>query len=211
MNLYPFEATVARIGVSFEEAVENIDIGGPSLIRAAAKNHRHVAVVTSPDQYPDLIAAVRDQGGTTLADRGRYALAAFRRTADYDAAIARYFGQAEGTPPEPGGGAGDAGVLPPGGAIRFPVSLELHFTLVQPLRYGENPHQQAALYAEPSARGPNVASAALRHGKELSYNNLLDLDQRPAPGSSVPGAGGLHPQAQQSLWRRDRRRPGLGF
>jgi phosphoribosylaminoimidazolecarboxamide formyltransferase / IMP cyclohydrolase len=93
VNLYPFEATVARTGVTFEEAVENIDIGGPSLIRAAAKNHRHVAVLTSPDQYPSLIAAIAEHGGTTLADRRRFALQAFERTSAYDRAIANYLGK----------------------------------------------------------------------------------------------------------------------
>jgi phosphoribosylaminoimidazolecarboxamide formyltransferase/IMP cyclohydrolase len=162
VNLYPFESTVARSGVSFEEAVENIDIGGPSLIRAAAKNHQHVAVLTSPDQYSGLIAAIADQGGTTVADRRRYALEAFRRTGSYDAAIAGYLERAEPKSPQ--------------GVVAFPASLELRFALKQPLRYGENPHQQAAFYVEPSGGGPNLAAAVLRHGKELSYNNLLDLD-----------------------------------
>jgi len=174
VNLYPFEATVARRGVSFDEAVENIDIGGPSLIRAAAKNHRHVAVLTSPDQYPGLIAAVRDQGGTTPTERRRYALGAFRRTASYDGAIADYFARAEARSPEVSAAAVGGGVA--GRVVDFPASLELRFTLLKPLRYGENPHQQAAFYAEPSGGGPNLASAVLRHGKELSYNNLLDLD-----------------------------------
>jgi phosphoribosylaminoimidazolecarboxamide formyltransferase/IMP cyclohydrolase len=170
VNLYPFEATAARREASFDEVIENIDIGGPSLIRAAAKNHDHVAVVTSPDQYPHLIAAFAAHGGTTLALRRRFALEAFRRTASYDAAIAEYLGRPEWQLLENAGATSDSRLA------NFPASLELRFALKQPLRYGENPHQQAAFYAEPSAGGSSLASAMLRHGKELSYNNLLDLD-----------------------------------
>ena len=147
---------------TWAEAIENIDIGGPSLIRAAAKNHAHVAVLTSPDQYADLIAAVSHQGGTTLEIRRRLALAAFRMTAFYDQAITHYIEGALGPP------AGDAKAFPP--------RLDLRFELRQALRYGENPHQQAAFYVEPENAGINLATAKPRHGKELSYNNLLDLD-----------------------------------
>jgi phosphoribosylaminoimidazolecarboxamide formyltransferase/IMP cyclohydrolase len=162
VNLYPFEATVARAGATYADAIENIDIGGPSLIRAAAKNHAHVAVATSPAQYEGLVAAIRERGGTCFDERRQLALAAFRATARYDRAIAEYLagvviGDDQGTP-------------------RFPDRLELAFTLRQPLRYGENPHQSAAFYVEPEPRGPNLATAVLLHGKELSYNNLLDLD-----------------------------------
>jgi len=162
VNLYPFEATIARPDASFEDAVENIDIGGPALIRAAAKNHTHVAVVTSPDQYDPLIAAIREQGGTELEHRRRLAMAAFQKCATYDQAIADYFRRT---------------VEPPArDSNSFPESLDLRFTLRQLLRYGENPHQRAAFYIEPRARGPNLPAAAIVHGKELSYNNLLDLD-----------------------------------
>ena len=156
VNLYPFEATVAKPGVGFEEAVENIDIGGPSLIRGAAKNHAHVAVLTSPDQYPTLIEQVRSTGGTTLALRRSLALAVFEQSARYDRAIADYLGKVESGP--------------------FPAVLAPRFERRAVLRYGENPHQRAAFYVEPGATGPGLASAKILHGKELSYNNLLDLD-----------------------------------
>jgi phosphoribosylaminoimidazolecarboxamide formyltransferase / IMP cyclohydrolase len=161
VNLYPFEETVARAGVTFEEAVENIDIGGPSLIRGAAKNHAHVAVVTDPDQYPALIEQLRDSGGTTLAFRRALARAVFERTAGYDAAISRYM--AEAIPDPTAGGP-------------FPDPLVLTFRRRTALRYGENPHQEAAFYDETRTPGPNLATAKQVHGKELSYNNLLDLD-----------------------------------
>jgi phosphoribosylaminoimidazolecarboxamide formyltransferase/IMP cyclohydrolase len=162
VNLYAFEATIARPDASFADAIENIDIGGPALIRSAAKNHAHVAVVTSPDQYDPLIAAIREGGGTELEHRRRLALAAFQKCATYDQAIADYFRRI---------------VEPPAGdPDSFSENLGLRFTLRQLLRYGENPHQRAAFYVEPSTRGPNLPAAAIVHGKELSYNNLLDLD-----------------------------------
>ena len=160
VNLYPFEATVAKPGVAFEEAVENIDIGGPSLIRGAAKNHNHVAVLTSPDQYPTLIEQVTATGGTTLALRRSLALAVFEQTARYDRAIADYLAKAE-----------VGGFLEP-----FPTNLQPRFERRTVLRYGENPHQRAAFYVEPTMTGPNLATSTTLHGKELSYNNLLDLD-----------------------------------
>lgn len=156
VNLYPFEETVARADVSFEEAIENIDIGGPSLLRGAAKNHAHVAVVTHPDQYESVIEQVRTQGGTDLALRRALAAAVFERTARYDRAIADYLNRPED------------GVF----ARTFAPTFELR----QVLRYGENPHQRAAFYAEPAPRGLNLATARVLRGKELSYNNLLDLD-----------------------------------
>jgi phosphoribosylaminoimidazolecarboxamide formyltransferase/IMP cyclohydrolase len=162
VNLYPFEATIARTDVTRGEAIENIDIGGPALIRAAAKNHAHVAVATNPSQYPALISAIREKGGTSLEERLRLAVEAFRTTSQYDSAITAYLGRAAGTKsPDP---------------IAFPDRLQLRFELRQPLRYGENPHQQAAFYVDPAEKGTNLARAKLRHGKELSYNNLLDLD-----------------------------------
>jgi len=160
VNLYPFEATVARPGVTFEEAVENIDIGGPSLIRGAAKNHPHVAVVASPDQYPDLIRELDEHGGTTLDARKRLAGAAFELTARYDRTIADYLAATRE-------GAGDEA---------FPPTFAPRFERRALLRYGENPHQRAAFYIEPGSAGPNLATAKILHGKELSYNNLLDLD-----------------------------------
>jgi phosphoribosylaminoimidazolecarboxamide formyltransferase/IMP cyclohydrolase len=162
VNLYPFEDTIARADASLAEAIENIDIGGPALIRAAAKNHAHVAVLICPAQYGALIAAVRDKGGTDLEERRRLAVAAFRATSSYDHTITEYLGQFVPSPDQAAGS--------------FPARLELRFALRHPLRYGENPHQQAAFYIEPAVGGTNLATATLRHGKELSYNNLLDLD-----------------------------------
>ncbi len=161
VNLYPFEATIARADATFAEAIENIDVGGPTLLRAAAKNHQHVAVLSSPREYQRLIASIEQQGGTTLDDRRRLAAAAFERSSEYDRAIAAYMKRADGVPAE---------------NIAFPGTLELHFPLRGPLRYGENPHQQAAFYVEPETKGPDLATARLLHGKELSFNNLLDLD-----------------------------------
>ena len=161
VNLYPFEAAIARPGVTFEEAVENVDIGGPTLIRGAAKNHAHVAVVVDPDQYPALIGQLERQGGTTSGFRRALARAVFEKTARYDAAIAHYLAEATH----------DESAVGP-----FPDNLVLSFQKRAALRYGENPHQGAAFYVEPSLRGPNIATARVRHGKELSYNNLLDLD-----------------------------------
>jgi len=160
VNLYPFESACARPDCSPAEAIELIDIGGPSLVRAAAKNHAFTAIVTGPEQYDDLIAAIT-RGCTGLAERRLLAARAFDRTASYDAAIAGWM-------------AGHAGVLSkPTTALPAQVTLELEQRL--PLRYGENPHQRAALFAP---RGTHLGLAGIRQmcGKELSYNNLLDLD-----------------------------------
>jgi phosphoribosylaminoimidazolecarboxamide formyltransferase/IMP cyclohydrolase len=171
VNLYPFEATIARPGVSFEEVIENIDIGGPSLIRGAAKNHAHVAVVVAPDQYLDLIAQLHAQGGTTLEFRRTLAAAVFEHTARYDRTIADYMAQAV-TPPRVEAAATAVEAGPP----EFPHVYAGRFLRRTELRYGENPHQRAAFYVEPGTHGPNLATAVTLHGKELSYNNLLDLD-----------------------------------
>jgi phosphoribosylaminoimidazolecarboxamide formyltransferase / IMP cyclohydrolase len=152
VNLYPFEATVAA-GADAETTIENIDIGGPALIRAAAKNHDFVAVVTDPAQYAEVAEALAG-GGTTIALRRRLAGAAYARTAAYDAAIAAWFAdQRQESFPE-----------------RFAVSGQLR----QTLRYGENPHQNAAFYV--TGNRPGVATAVQAQGKELSYNNLNDTD-----------------------------------
>jgi phosphoribosylaminoimidazolecarboxamide formyltransferase / IMP cyclohydrolase len=173
VNLYAFEAAVARPDCLPHEAIELIDIGGPSLVRAAAKNHAFTAIVTGPDQYGDLIAAL-DGGGTTLAGRKLLAARAFERTAAYDAAIARWMARHAGlvaTGPD-GAPASAAGCSddPP---LPARMSLDLEQRLA--LRYGENPHQSAALF---SPVGTHLGLAGLRQlaGKELSYNNLLDLD-----------------------------------
>jgi len=165
VNLYPFEATVAKPGVTFEEAVENIDIGGPSLIRGAAKNHAHVAVLVDPDQYPTLVDQLDSLGGTTAEFRRGLAATVFERAARYDRAIADYFARVAA-----------AGSIEAAGTEAFPVSIAPAFERRSNLRYGENPHQRAAFYVEHGTPGPNLATAKVLHGKELSYNNLLDLD-----------------------------------
>ena len=161
VNLYPFEATVARFGVSFSEAIENIDIGGPSLLRGAAKNHAHVAVLTDPAQYPGLIEQFQATGGTDSSLRRSLARAVFDLSARYERSIADYLANE---------------VADPADAIAFPTSLNIRFDRKAVLRYGENPHQRAAFYAEAGVTGHGLATASILHGKELSYNNLLDLD-----------------------------------
>jgi phosphoribosylaminoimidazolecarboxamide formyltransferase/IMP cyclohydrolase len=153
VNLYPFEATVAA-GAAEADCVENIDIGGPALIRAAAKNHDFVTVLTEPAQYAAMLDELTEHGGTTLATRRRLAGEAYARTAAYDAAIAAWFAERR--------------------AETFPHRLTVAGTLRQTLRYGENPHQAAAFYA--SGTRPGVATARQVQGKELSYNNLADTD-----------------------------------
>lgn len=156
-NLYPFAATLARPGSTHEDIVENIDIGGPSMLRAAAKNYHNVAVVTCPSQYEGISAELKaNQGALDLPTRERLAAAAFALTAAYDAVVSSYFARRQGH--------------------SFPDSLTLAFHKRLPLRYGENPHQQAAFYVEPLSQHPSVATAEQLHGKELSYNNILDLD-----------------------------------
>ena len=157
VNLYPFAATAARPGATRDECVEQIDIGGPSLVRAAAKNHPDVAVATSPEQYGEILAQLDSLGGTTLELREELAADAFEHTAAYDRAIADFM-------------RGDSI------AGEFPSTLHFSMRRKTNLRYGENPHQQAALYSDPSVRSANLVSARQLSGKELSYNNLLDLD-----------------------------------
>ena len=157
INLYPFEATIAKEGVTEEEAIENIDIGGPSMIRAAAKNHQFVTVVTSQDQYAAVLEQIQKNGRTTLQLRRSLAKDAYTLTGNYDNAISQYF--IERLTKED-----------------FPSTLSLKLTRSDVLRYGENPHQQAAVYVDPRSKIANVVSARKLNGKELSYNNLLDLD-----------------------------------
>ena len=153
VNLYPFEATAAA-GADYDTCIENIDIGGPAMIRAAAKNHAHVAVVTDPEDY-DLVLAGMDAGGLTPGARKRLAQIAYARTAAYDAAVSGWMAGAIGEP--------------------TPRRRAIAGTLAQPLRYGENPHQAAAFYTDGSAR-PGVATARQHQGKALSYNNINDTD-----------------------------------
>ncbi len=157
VNLYPFRQTVAKPDVTLGEAVENIDIGGPAMIRAAAKNFAHVAVVVNPANYGLIAEELTKKGEISQEIRMELAREAYSHTAEYDAWIARYL----------------AGQL---GQGRFPARLQLVYDKVQDLRYGENPHQQAAFYREQGFSGPGVAGARQLHGKELSFNNIVDLE-----------------------------------
>jgi len=187
VNLYPFESTVDRPGVRDEEAVEQIDIGGPALIRAAAKNHHHVVVVVEPAQYGPLIDALDQGGGTVPAALARaFAGRAYERTARYDGAIARYLAARAGVPATAGvGGDSSAAAGVPGfaggaehdaaGARVLPERWARAFLRRQTLRYGENPGQEGALYGAEAGGGAVDALTQLR-GKTLSYNNLLDVE-----------------------------------
>src|SRR5699024_1460115 len=161
VNLYPFAQTVARPDVTLADAIENIDIGGPAMLRAAAKNHDRVLVVTDPSDYAELIDTLRQHGGTTLALRQRLAARAYAHTARYDGMIADWLGAHMG----------DQEPAP------FAPTLHLGMDRTASLRYGENPHQNGALYVEPDAPGSGiVATARVLAGKPLSYNNLADAD-----------------------------------
>jgi phosphoribosylaminoimidazolecarboxamide formyltransferase/IMP cyclohydrolase len=166
VNLYPFEDKVAK-GASFEEAVENVDVGGPSMVRAAAKNFRDVAVVVDPVDYVLLLEQLDRPGGIDPATRLYFAQKAFRHTARYDAAIAGYFAQVESR--------GEDYAIADADQF-FPYRLALSFEKVQDLRYGENPHQRAAFYSDLGSTLYSVAAARKVQGKELSFNNILDLD-----------------------------------
>ena len=159
VNLYPFEKTVAKPGVKLEEAIENIDIGGPSMLRSAAKNHRSVCVVCDPADYSRVIEAMEKTGGGVaeelLIELG---VKVFQKTSTYDAAIYKYL-SSQGQVAE-----------------EFPKVLNLKYKKLQDLRYGENPHQKAAFYKDESCTEPSVSSAVQLHGKELSFNNIIDLN-----------------------------------
>ncbi len=173
VNLYPFEQTVARPEVTFDEAIENIDIGGPSLLRGAAKNHAFITVVSDASQYRDVLEEIRAGGCTTPELRRSLAQAAFARTAQYDAAIASYLaGQVHSVE-------------------LFPAALTLPLRRRASLRYGENPHQQAAIYEQPDLVGASLVHARFLSGKELSYNNLLDLDSALAIARSLNGSSAV--------------------
>jgi len=154
VNLYPFEATVAK-GADFDTCVENIDIGGPAMIRSAAKNHAYVCVATAPEEVAEVVAALRAGGTTPLALRKSLAARAYARTAAYDAAISGWFAQTL--------------------KDQFPQRLSIAGERIQTMRYGENPHQAAAFYRVGEAR-PGVTTARVVQGKELSYNNVADTD-----------------------------------
>lgn len=158
VNLYPFEQTVLNSSSSHEEIIENIDVGGPTMLRAAAKNYDHVTVVVNPGNYPELIRELKTDRSVSRETRFRYAAEAFSHTAYYDALISAYFNS-----------------LPQGGSDLYPGQLTLPCSKIQDLRYGENPQQQAAFYAS-GGRIHGLAAAEQLQGKEMSFNNLNDLN-----------------------------------
>ena len=167
VNLYPFEATAMRANASFEELIENIDIGGPTLVRAAAKNFAGVGVVTSPEDYEAVAGELENSGQLSIETRWELARRAFERIATYDAAIAGTLAKIRHEK--------DGFHYAPGGEGGFPELLRLNYRKLSDLRYGENPHQRAALYGDPEQRSGLVWGRCLQ-GKELSYNNWVDLD-----------------------------------
>ena len=160
INLYRFEDTVAKKGCTLEDAIENIDIGGPTMLRAAAKNYRFVTVVTDPADYSKILQEMKEHGGK-ISEATNFTLATrtFQLTARYDAAISNYLG-----------------TLTPEGKKEFPETYTMQFIKAQDLRYGENPHQKAAFYREREMPSPAVSNARQLQGKELSYNNIMDSD-----------------------------------
>jgi phosphoribosylaminoimidazolecarboxamide formyltransferase / IMP cyclohydrolase len=155
-NLYPFKETVAKPDVTYADAIENIDIGGPSMIRSAAKNHNFVTVVTDTVDYDEVLRELGENGVTAFQLRQRLAAKAFRLTASYDALIADYLTKQTGE--------------------RFPERITKTFDMAQPLRYGENPHQEAAFYRDAFIENNTISAAKQLHGKALSYNNFRDAD-----------------------------------
>jgi phosphoribosylaminoimidazolecarboxamide formyltransferase/IMP cyclohydrolase len=186
VNLYPFAAAAERQGITLDELVEEIDIGGPSMVRAAAKNHASVGIVTLPDRYPEVLEALADGGRLSDGLRAALAIEAFRHTAAYDARIAaelpgRMAGAGVDLPDEPG---------LPGSRDPYPASLTIALEKVETLRYGENPHQPAARYRRPgapAAAGPFAAGVATLQGKQLSYNNVLDASAAAAIAGRLGG------------------------
>jgi len=170
VNLYPFAATIAKAGVTLEDAIENIDIGGPAMVRSSAKNYAGVAIVTDPEDYAPLLAEMKANGGALqLATRFGLAKKAFTHTARYDSMIANWLtGLDEGAEAKPA----EAAPVP---AI-FPAKLQLAFDRTEILRYGENSHQSAAFYREPNPVAGSIAAYTQLQGKELSYNNIADSD-----------------------------------
>jgi phosphoribosylaminoimidazolecarboxamide formyltransferase/IMP cyclohydrolase len=188
VNLYPFAQAAAKPGIAFDELVEEIDIGGPSMVRAAAKNHANVAIVTDPDRYGDVLAALEEAGEVPLALRSVLAVEAFRHTAAYDARISselppRMAAAGIELPDEPG---------LPTASDPYPPTLTVALEKVETLRYGENPHQPAARYRRPGAGpadGPFATDEPRLQGKQLSYNNVLDASAADALGRALRGSG----------------------
>ena len=160
VNLYPFQQTVANPDCNLATAVENIDIGGPTMIRAAAKNHKDVTIIVDPNDYQQTIDSIKATGGMGDAERFNFAVKTFEHTAQYDGAIANYLG----------------GIKQNGEKADFSRTINLQFKQKQIMRYGENPHQKAAFFTEEVSQPGTIASATQRQGKELSYNNIADTD-----------------------------------
>lgn len=168
VNLYPFEKTVAKEGVRFEEAVENIDIGGPSMLRSAAKNFKDVVVVSNPGRYKEILEELKkNKGSISYELHFRLAVEVFEKTSQYDAAIYSYLKKQQAIDNKKQGDA-------PG--VSFLDRLELKFEKIQDLRYGENPHQKACFYSDKNVNAVGINKAKQLHGKELSFNNIIDLD-----------------------------------
>ncbi len=160
VNLYPFAETVAKPNCSLEDAIENIDIGGPTMVRAAAKNHANVAIVVNPSDYETVIEELKSQGGISKESCFKLATKAFEHTAGYDGMIANYLGA----------------IVENGKPEGFPTTFNTQFKKAQTMRYGENPHQQAAFYVSTQQTEANISTATQLQGKELSYNNIADTD-----------------------------------
>ena len=156
VNLYPFQQTIEKPDVTVEDAIENIDIGGPTMLRSAAKNHQYVAVVVDPTDYETVISDLKEVNEVKFETRRALAAKVFRHTAAYDSIIANYMTELVG--------------------IETPEKLTVTYELKQPLRYGENPHQKASFYRKPLGSKFSIANATQLHGKELSYNNINDAD-----------------------------------
>lgn len=156
VNLYPFQQTIEKPDVTVEDAIENIDIGGPTMLRSAAKNHQYVAVVVDPTDYEQVISDLKEVNEVKFETRRQLAAKVFRHTAAYDSIIANYMTELVG--------------------LETPEKLTVTYELKQPLRYGENPHQKAAFYGKPLGSKFSIANATQLHGKELSYNNINDAD-----------------------------------
>ncbi|MDI1230230.1 MAG: bifunctional phosphoribosylaminoimidazolecarboxamide formyltransferase/IMP cyclohydrolase [Methylobacter sp.] len=174
VNLYPFEQTIANPDCDFATAIENIDIGGPTMIRAAAKNHADVAIIVDPADYATIIAELKDNNsGLAQQTRFNLALKSFEHTARYDTAIATYLGNIRRASSRQACG---IHTIPGDNGVQFPETLNLQFYHHQSMRYGENPHQNAAFYREKSPASGTIAAAKQLQGKELSYNNIADAD-----------------------------------
>lgn len=159
VNLYPFEATIARPDCDLPMAIENIDIGGPTMVRSAAKNHKDVAIVVDPVSYEGILASLKEHGGLTYEQRFDLAVKAFEHTSNYDGNIANYLGKKV-----------------EGGSEDFPRTFNLQFNKQEEMRYGENPHQKAAFYVEANPQEASISTAKQLQGKALSYNNIADTD-----------------------------------